>query len=420
MTDLTLPSDDGPARRGQVALPVGALRHGRAVRMPAPVRLPSSMMEGVAPPRSDSPRPGRIQVLGAVVLLVASMLTGVLLEPSWRNGRSSLPTAAIALVQAMPGLGPWFTASLLAGSAQAATSAPAGLQKSNVTPDELLPEALLELTPDQARLQNSAMPIAKTKSAAALPFMMPHTDLISRQRAVQCLTAAVYYEASQEPTAGQRGVAQVVINRMRHPAYPKTVCGVVFQGHERNTGCQFTFTCDGALARKPNPILWARSQQIAEAALNGWVERSVGLSTHYHADYVVPKWASSLVKTSVQGAHIFYRWAGGWGTPVAFNGKWAGTEENVPGLPAIEAEQEPVLVLASVETAAPAPAFTPEPMPFITAPTGVAETVVAIAPVVHTAPALQPAVDAAGKPVVNAPPKPTNARPRRLAVPSNW
>jgi spore germination cell wall hydrolase CwlJ-like protein len=74
-----------------------------------------------------------------------------------------------------------------------------------------------------------------------------------------CLTAAIYYEAASEPDDGQRAVAQVVLNRVAHPAYPKTVCGVVYQGSERGTGCQFTFTCDGALARKPSRYFWDRA-----------------------------------------------------------------------------------------------------------------------------------------------------------------
>jgi len=75
---------------------------------------------------------------------------------------------------------------------------------------------------------------------------------LDQMRALTCLTQAVYYEAASEPDGGQRAVAQVVLNRVAHPAYPKTVCGVVYQGSERSTGCQFTFTCDGALARMPN------------------------------------------------------------------------------------------------------------------------------------------------------------------------
>ncbi|MGZ8362378.1 MAG: cell wall hydrolase [Caulobacteraceae bacterium] len=128
-----------------------------------------------------------------------------------------------------------------------------------------------------------------------------------REKAVECLTAAVYYEAANEPDAGQQAVAQVVLNRVRSPAYPKSVCGVVFQGSERRTGCQFTFTCDGSLYRKPSVGGWARAKAVAEAALDGRVAAGVSTATHYHASYVHPYWGPTLVKLGQIGAHIFYR-----------------------------------------------------------------------------------------------------------------
>ena len=121
-------------------------------------------------------------------------------------------------------------------------------------------------------------------------------------------------------------VAQVVLNRVRHPAFPNSVCGVVYEGSTRVTGCQFTFTCDGSMRYAPIPSLWNRARKVAAAALSGSVYAPVGHATHYHANYVVPYWASSLVKTAVEGAHIFYRWAGGWGRPVAFSDRWSGRE----------------------------------------------------------------------------------------------
>lgn len=98
------------------------------------------------------------------------------------------------------------------------------------------------------------------------------------------------------------------------------MCGVVFQGSERRTGCQFTFTCDGALARRPAPAAWARATAIAARALDGRVVKAVGSATHYHADYVVPYWGPSLAKIAVVTPHIFYRWPGRWGLPASFVG----------------------------------------------------------------------------------------------------
>jgi hypothetical protein len=147
-----------------------------------------------------------------------------------------------------------------------------------------------------------------------------------RARALQCLAQAVYYEAAREPGLGQEAVAQVVLNRVRHPAYPKSVCGVVYQGSARVTGCQFTFTCDGSLRWAPEPALWRQAQRVAERALSGHVARHVGSATHYHASYVHPYWAPTLVKMTQVGAHIFYRWTGPWGEPAAFRGRYAGRE----------------------------------------------------------------------------------------------
>ncbi len=144
-------------------------------------------------------------------------------------------------------------------------------------------------------------------------------------RALQCLTAAIYYEAASEPDAGQRAVAQVVLNRVAHPAWPKTVCGVVYQGSER-PGCQFSFACDGSMARRPVAAFWDRARRVAADALAGYVYAPVGLATHYHTSAVHPYWADSLTFIGTIGAHRFYRWSGAAGRPMAFNAVYAGGE----------------------------------------------------------------------------------------------
>jgi hypothetical protein len=153
---------------------------------------------------------------------------------------------------------------------------------------------------------------------------------LDRQRAHYCLTAAIYYEAASETDDGMRGVAQTVLNRVRHPSFPNTVCGVVFQGSQRAGVCQFTFSCDGAMARAPSQSNWARASRIAADALAGRVFASVGLATHYHTQAIWPRWGKSLVMTNIVGAHIFHRWRGRWGTPEAFRAPYAGREP-VPG-----------------------------------------------------------------------------------------
>jgi len=184
-------------------------------------------------------------------------------------------------------------------------------------------------TTDQTAMEiNALRPFAKGPILPMRPFVLD-TGAADRDRALTCLTQAVYYESAREPELGQEAVAQVVLNRLRHPAYPKSVCGVVYQGAARQTGCQFTFTCDGSLTQVPEAGLWAQARTVAERALAGFVTKEVGSATHYHAVYVAPYWAPTLVKMKQIGAHIFYRWTGPWGEPAAFTGRYAGGEDQL-------------------------------------------------------------------------------------------
>ena len=203
---------------------------------------------------------------------------------------------------------------------------------------------LAVVSADRARLLNDALPFSKTPIEAAAPLILPTVETGSTGRSsVDCLTEAVYYEAASEPEQGQRAVAQVVLNRVRHPSFPNSVCAVVYQGSERRTGCQFTFTCDGSLRRPPARGLWLRARQVAESALSGRVEASVGMATHYHTDWVFPYWASSLKKITKVGTHIFYGWTGSWGRLAAFTetalAEPAGASEITAAL--VETQPEP-------------------------------------------------------------------------------
>ncbi len=162
-------------------------------------------------------------------------------------------------------------------------------------------------------------------SPAPRSFVATGTGL-DKARALQCMTLALYYEAANEPTDGQRAVAQVILNRVAHPSYPNSVCGVVFQGSERQTGCQFSFTCDGSLSRKPMRASWDRARGVAAAALAGSVYRPIGFATHYHATYVLPYWAASLSRVATIGLHTFYTWRGLAGGADAFAARYAGRE----------------------------------------------------------------------------------------------
>jgi spore germination cell wall hydrolase CwlJ-like protein len=185
--------------------------------------------------------------------------------------------------------------------------------------------ALRQVNPMAALALNAAIPVSGLVNPAAAPFRLRGTAA-DQARSLDCLTAAIYYEAAREPLDGQRAVAQVVLNRVRHPAYPASVCGVVFEGARRTTGCQFSFTCDGSLRRGPMADYWQRARAVAQAALGGYVYAPVGWATHYHANYVMPYWAPTLVKSANIGLHIFYRWRGGWGRPGAFVNRYGGAE----------------------------------------------------------------------------------------------
>ena len=156
--------------------------------------------------------------------------------------------------------------------------------------------------------------------------MRVDASVVDRSRAIDCLTAAVYYEAASEPDIGQRAVAQVVLNRVAHPSYPSTVCGVVYQGSNRRTGCQFSFTCDGSLARRPSAMFWNRARGVALSALAGYVHEPAGLATHYHTTAIYPYWAPSLDYLSTIGAHRFYRFKGRAGQRGAFRFAYLGGE----------------------------------------------------------------------------------------------
>ncbi|MDR6113627.1 MULTISPECIES: cell wall hydrolase [unclassified Sphingomonas] len=185
--------------------------------------------------------------------------------------------------------------------------------------------------------------LADSGVVAAQPFRWGRATVVDRARAMQCLTAAIYYEAGGESIDGQRAVAQVVLNRARHPAFPASVCGVVYQGVEQ-AHCQFSFVCDGALSRTPAVAGWARAARIAAAALAGSVYAPVGLATHYHSFAVAPGWNRAMVMTDMVGAHLFHRWKGYWGTAAAMNRSYAGGEV-VPVLPSArsKAPAEPVI-----------------------------------------------------------------------------
>ena len=303
----------------------------------------------------------------------------------------------------------------------ALAQAPAGMQQmldTTLAPDEIRP-----ITPEEARAFNAGLPLSTLPILSAKPLIMPADRLEDYARALDCLTAAVYYEAATETAAGQAAVAQVVVNRMRHPAYPKTICGVVFQGSERKTGCQFSFTCDGAMTRTPSPEGWARARLAAGAALNGFVASGVGMATHYHTDWVAPYWAERLVKMRQIGTHIFYRWGGAWGLPPAFTGRHADVEPVIEKMALVATPIAPLDLEDPLLTPPPPPvlvSMAPPPLSPTSAPvqTPVAPrpaTPVSSAPPPPTASPARPTVE---NPLTTAPGEPQPRRRSRIAAPS--
>ena len=194
----------------------------------------------------------------------------------------------------------------------------------------------------------------------ARPFSLAGAGAEAQARAQQCLTAAIYYEAASESDDGERAVAQVILNRVRHPAFPASVCGVVYQGSERTTGCQFSFACDGSMARVPSRAGWSRAARFANEALHGAVMPAVGEATHYHTYAVTPSWNRSLVMTAAIGAHFFHRWQGWWGTPAAFSQRYALAEP----LPGPHARPAIIVTPGAVPAAPPVALATRTPAPF--------------------------------------------------------
>jgi spore germination cell wall hydrolase CwlJ-like protein len=245
------------------------------------------------------------------------------------------------------------------------------------------PVTTSSVDPMSAEIANGfVLPEASAFSAgpAAAPYVFKGRNATDTLRASLCLTAAIYYEAANEPDEGQRAVAQVVLNRVRHPAWPDTVCDVVYQGTERpGTLCQFTFGCDGAMARAPSLAGWVRARRVAQAALAGYVHAPAGLATHYHTLAVSPSWGKSLTPVGIYGAHIFYRLPGGAGAPMAFYDSYRGNEPTPGPRPKIGLPADPLVFATAGEVMPQALSTAPAIAPIMTgaAPPPMPETNVA-------------------------------------------
>ena len=133
------------------------------------------------------------------------------------------------------------------------------------------------------------------------------------QKDVWCMATAIYFEARGESYRGQVAVGQVVMNRVQHRLYPKTICGVVFQNQSKRNACQFSFACDGIPERVTDDKSWKQAMQIGQDVISGTEYLTeVGHATHYHATYVYPHWAPRMKKLTKIGMHVFYQFKRGW------------------------------------------------------------------------------------------------------------
>ena len=126
------------------------------------------------------------------------------------------------------------------------------------------------------------------------------------QKAKYCLAEAVYFESRDQPDKGQRAVAQVIINRVKSPHYPSTICGVIYQNAGHRNACQFSYTCDGKTERVTEHDAWTHAQKVAEQAIEGESHVNIGNALFYHADWVWPSWRHEMHRVGQIGEHIFY------------------------------------------------------------------------------------------------------------------
>jgi spore germination cell wall hydrolase CwlJ-like protein len=169
-------------------------------------------------------------------------------------------------------------------------------------------EALLRLDPDEGRF----IPPVEEGDHAWMRNPLPASVFSEKEQT--CLANAIYFEARSESVRGQAAVAQVVLNRVRNPTFPKSICGVVYQNDSWFNRCQFSFACDGKKDVINSPTHYKRAKEIAMAVTAGKIFiPEVASSTHYYAQYVSPGWAKTMERMTKIGLHIFYRtYGGGW------------------------------------------------------------------------------------------------------------
>lgn len=172
---------------------------------------------------------------------------------------------------------------------------------------ELTPYAMSMRSGDEELKEEREAAAAASRAGKGVSYR-GESEAEFQERERRCLATAIYFEARGEPITGQKAVAQVVMNRVRSPEYPDTICGVVYQGQHLRTGCQFSFTCDGKTDNAKDEERWAIAVDLARktTANDVWLD-DIGHATHYHANYVSPRWIREMKRIQSIGAHIFYK-----------------------------------------------------------------------------------------------------------------
>ncbi|HET8722046.1 MAG TPA: cell wall hydrolase [Nitrospira sp.] len=169
----------------------------------------------------------------------------------------------------------------------------------------------VEQNKEKAKLERKIDALESPRLPRTLAYQgETEAEFVERQH--RCLATAIYFEARGEPEEGQLAVAQVIMNRVRSPDWPDTICGVVYQGQWNKSGCQFSFACDGRSDTPKDQGKWELAMRLAKRVTNGEVFlKDIGHATHYHATYVNPRWSREMSLVERIGQHLFYKLRGG-------------------------------------------------------------------------------------------------------------
>ena len=220
------------------------------------------------------------------------------------GGAGSSPTQGGSVITMRPAA----ISARLAQGASPATARAVALGSATPAPADATPVEIVAVPSTPRAIAKGAPNTSMAVRSTARP---DYASLIAQDnmgREKKCLAEAVYFEARSEPEEGQAAVAQVVLNRVSSGLYPSSVCGVVYQNRQRYKACQFSFACEGKSLRINDSESWRTAVEIANEVMDGRkYSADVGFSTHYHANYVKPRWAKRLRKMDVIGRHIFYQ-----------------------------------------------------------------------------------------------------------------